>query len=160
VLYALGIRHIGERAAQTLAAAFGSMDALIAAPAEAMRAVRDVGPVAAEAARRFLDEPHNRELIERLRAAGVPMAGAGPAPAAGQPLAGRTFVLTGTLDTMSRDEAERAITALGGRVTGSVSRKTSYLVSGADPGSKLAKARDLGVPVLDEAAFARLIMNP
>lgn len=160
VLFALGIRHIGERAAQTLAAAYGSIDALVAAPADQMQAVRDVGPVAAASVRSYLDEPHNLALVERLRAAGLQLAGATPAPAASQPLAGQTFVLTGTLASMPRDEAERAISALGGRVTGSVSKKTTFVVAGADPGSKLDKARQAGVAVLDEAAFLRLIMKP
>jgi len=159
VLFALGIRHIGERAAQTLAAAYGSIDALVAAPADEMQAVRDVGPVVAASVRSYLDEPHNLALVERLRAAGLQLAGAAPAPAASQPLAGQTFVLTGTLASMPRDEAERAISALGGRVTGSVSKKTAFVVAGADPGSKLDKARQAGVAVLDEAAFLRLIMK-
>jgi len=159
VLFGLGLRHVGERVAQSLAGAFGSMDALAAAPAEAIQAVRDVGPVAAAAVREYFDEPRNLALVGRLRDAGVQLASAEPAAAGDRPLAGATFVLTGALSSMTRDEAEAAIAARGGRVTGSVSKKTTYVVAGADPGSKLAKARELGVTVLDEGAFSRLIMG-
>jgi DNA ligase (NAD+) len=159
VLFGLGIRHVGERVAQSLASAFGSVEALAAAPAEVMQAVRDIGPVAAAAVRGYFDEPHNLALIGRLRAAGVQLESAEPARAAAQPLAGAPFVLTGTLTGMTRDEAAAAITARGGRVSGSVSKKTTYLVAGADPGSKLAKARELGITVLDEEAFSGLIMG-
>ena len=159
VLFGLGIRHVGERMAQALAAAFASMDALAAAPAESLQAVRDVGPVAAAAVREYFDEPHNRALVGRLRTAGLRLEGEAPAPAGVQPLAGTTFVLTGTLTGMTRDAAAQAIAARGGRVSGSVSKKTTYVVAGADPGGKLDRARELGVTVLDEAAFARLIMD-
>jgi DNA ligase (NAD+) len=160
VLFGLGIRHVGERVAQSLASAFGSMEALAAAPAEVMQAVHDIGPVAAAAVRGYFDEPHNVALIRRLRAAGVQLESAEPpVRAAGQPLAGATFVLTGTLAGMTRDEAAAAITTRGGRVSGSVSKKTTYVVAGADPGGKLAKARELGIAVLDEEAFSRLIMG-
>jgi len=159
VLFGLGIRHVGERVAQSLAAAFGSMEALAAAPADAMKAVRDIGPVAAAAVREYFDEPHNLALAARLREAGVQLASAAPASAGAQPLAGATFVLTGTLAGMTRDEAAAAISARGGRVSASVSKKTTYVVTGADPGGKLAKARELGVTVLDEEAFTRLIMG-
>ena len=159
VLFGLGIRHVGERVAQSLAAAFGSMDALAGASADAMQAVRDIGPVAAAAVREYFNEPHNLALVGRLRAAGLRLESGAPAPAGDQPLAGTTFVLTGTLTGMTRDAAALAITARGGRVSGSVSKKTTYVVAGAEPGSKLDKARDLGVTVLDEAAFSRLIMG-
>jgi DNA ligase (NAD+) len=159
VLFGLGIRHVGERGAQALAAAFGSMDALAAAPAEAMQNARDIGPVVAAAVREYFDEPHNLALVARLRAAGLQLESAAAVAPADQTLAGATFVLTGTLAGMTRDEAAAAIAARGGRVSASVSRKTSYVVAGADPGSKLEKARDLGVPVLDEEAFSRLIMG-
>jgi DNA ligase (NAD+) len=159
VLFGLGIRHVGERVAQSLASAFGSMDALAAAPVEAMQAVRDIGPVAAAAVREYFDEPHNLALVGRLRSAGVQLESSAPATAGAQPLAGATFVLTGTLAAMTRDDAAAAIAARGGRVSGSVSKKTTYLVAGAEPGSKLAKARELGVTVLDEEAFSRLIMD-
>ena len=159
VLFGLGIRHVGERGAQALAAAFGSMDALAAAPAEAMQNARDIGPVVAAAVREYFDEPHNLALVARLRAAGLQLESAAADAPADQTLAGATFVLTGTLAGMTRDEAAAAIAARGGRVSASVSRKTSYVVAGADPGSKLEKARALGVPVLDEEAFSRLIMG-
>ena len=159
VLYALGIRHVGERAAQGLAAAFGSIDALVEASRDALENTRDIGPVVADALRGFLDEPHNRALVDRLRAAGVTMAASRAAQVVPQTLSGRTFVLTGTLAGYTREQAEAAITARGGRVAGSVSRKTSYVVAGADAGSKLEKAATLGVPVVDEAAFVRLIVG-
>ena len=163
VVYAIGIRHVGERGAQALAVAFGGMPALVDARPEALETVSDVGPVVARAVREFFDEPRNLALVARLvtgpDAPLQPVAPAAGAGAAALPLAGRTFVLTGTLEGLSRDEAAAAIEARGGRVTSSVSRKTSYVVAGAEPGSKLEKARALGVPVLDEAAFKRLIMS-
>jgi DNA ligase (NAD+) len=159
VLFGLGIRHVGERGAQALASAFASMDALAAAPAAAMQNARDIGPVVAAAVREYFDEPHNLALLGRLRAAGLRLESAGEGTLADQTLAGATFVLTGTLAGMTRDEAAAAIAARGGRVSGSVSRKTAYVVAGAEPGGKLDKARALGVTVLDEEAFARLIMG-
>jgi DNA ligase (NAD+) len=159
VLFGLGIRHVGERVAQALATAFGSIDGLLAASVETMQSVRDIGPVAAASVRRYLDEPRNVALIERLRAAGVRLAADAAAVVKNQTLQGLTFVLTGTLAAMTRDEADRAIVERGGRVGSSVSKKTTYVVAGADPGSKLARAQALGVAVLDEEAFARLIME-
>jgi DNA ligase (NAD+) len=160
LLYGLGIRHVGERGAQVLIDHFGSLEAIEAAPRDELERVREVGPVLAETVRAWFDEPHNRELVARLRAAGVKTAGERKSvPAGPQPLAGKTFVITGTLAGMSREDAESRIAALGGKVTGSVSKKTSYLVVGAEPGSKLDKARALGVHELDEAAFLGLIMN-
>jgi DNA ligase (NAD+) len=159
VLYGLGIRHIGERVAQALATAFGSIDGLLASTVEGMQWVRDIGPVAASSVRRHLDEPHNVALIERLRTAGVRLVADATAPSGSQALQGLIFVLTGTLAAMTRDEAERAIVERGGRVGPSVSKKTSYLVAGTDPGSKLAKAQALGVAVLDEEAFSSLIIE-
>jgi DNA ligase (NAD+) len=160
LLYAIGIRHVGEGGAQALARAFGSMDALLAAPVEALECVPDVGPVVARAVRAFLDEPRNRELIDKLQRAGVNMTSAIVDDAtADRSLAGKTFVLTGTLVSMPRDEAAEAIKARGGKVAGSVSGKTSYLVVGADAGSKLEKARSLGVPILTEDEFKAFIMK-
>jgi len=159
VLFGLGIRHVGERVAQSLAGAFGSIDALAAAPAETIQAVRDIGPIAAAAVREYFDEPHNLALVGRLRASGLRLESSAPAQAGGQALAGATFVLTGTLARMTRDAAEEAIKARGGRVSGSVSKKTTYVVAGAEAGSKLSKAQALGVAVLDEEAFSRLIMG-
>jgi DNA ligase (NAD+) len=160
LLYAIGIRHVGEGGAQALARAFGSMDALLKAPIEALETVSDVGPVVARAVRAFLDEPRNQALIEKLRLAGVNMASAVVDNAGvDRSLAGKTFVLTGTLASMGRDDATEAIKARGGKVAGSVSGKTSYLVIGADAGSKLEKARSLGVPILTEEEFQALIMK-
>jgi DNA ligase (NAD+) len=162
VVFGVGIRHVGERGAQALARAYGNLDALAGASVESLTRVPDIGPVVARSVRAFLDEPHNRAVLERLRAAGVNMVAAG-APSGGeaaQPLAGRTFVLTGALETMTREDAAAAIERLGGKVTGSVSRKTSYLVVGADAGSKLDKARALGVELLTEDELKALILYP
>jgi len=161
VVHALGIRHVGERGAQALAGAFRHMESLANASLEALQAVPDVGPTVASTVRAFFDEPHNRAVVERLAAAGVNMGqrdAAPPSPVSGS-LSGQTFVLTGTLSTMTREQAQAAIEARGGKVTSSVTRKTTWLVVGVEPGSKLDKARTLGVPVLDESAFAQLIMN-
>jgi DNA ligase (NAD+) len=162
LLHGLGIRHVGEGGARALARAFRSMARLRGASVEALRAVPDVGEVVAESVRSFLDAPANQALLDRLEAAGLHLADEGPVDdgaALSQPLAGKTFVLTGTLGGMTREAAEERIAALGGKVTGSVSRKTSYVVVGRDPGSKADKARTLGVPTLDEAGFVALIMN-
>jgi len=162
LVHALGIRHVGERGAQALAHAFGGLDALMAASREALETVPDVGPVVAGSVRSFFDEPRNLALVERLRAAGLDFGGAlgsaAEAPAVG-PLAGRTYVLTGTLRSMSREDAAEAIVRLGGKVAGSVSRRTTAVVAGADPGGKLGKARALGVTILGEEDFRRLIMK-
>jgi DNA ligase (NAD+) len=162
LIYGLGIRHVGERAAQVLSRAFPSMDQLCAATTDELQRTHEVGPVLAAAVRSWLDEPRNRELVDRLRSAGVRMEI--PADqrvvATGEgPLAGRTYVITGTLSAMSRDEATAAIERLGGKVAGSVSRKTTGVIVGADAGSKADKARTLGVPMLDEPAFLKLIMQ-
>ena len=159
VLYGVGIRHVGARAAQVLARTFGSLDALMAASSEDLEQVHDVGPVVAASVRAFFDESRNRDLLARLNRAGVNMAETEGGPAGEPALAGQTFVLTGTLSSQSRAKARRAVEALGGKVTSSVSKKTSYVVVGADPGSKAHKAVELGVPTLDEAAFLELIMK-
>jgi DNA ligase (NAD+) len=160
VIYGLGIRHVGERGAQVLAGAFWSVDALAAATTEQLQETNEIGPVLAESVRTWLDEPRNRQLLDRLRDAGVrlevPESERTPAPALAA-LAGRTYVITGTLTSMTREQAEAALTRLGARVAGSVSRKTTGVVVGADAGSKAEKARALGVPMLDEAAFLDLI---
>jgi DNA ligase (NAD+) len=158
LIYALGIRHVGERGAQALASAFATMEELERAPVEALERVRDIGAVVARSIRAYFDEPRNVEVVRALKEAGVNMTGTPSAPGEG-PLAGKTLVLTGTLTSMTREEAEAAITALGGKVSGSVSRKTGAVVAGADPGSKLEKARSLGVPVLSEEDFKNLIMK-
>ena len=160
LIYALGIRHVGERSGQVLAAAFGSMDALVAAPVERLQETREIGPVLAASVRAWLDEPRNVQLVERLRRAGINMTSTlTPEASAEGPLSGKTFVLTGTLESLTREEATARIEALGGRVSGSVSRKTSFVVVGADPGTKAEKARTLGIETLDEAAFCRLIIG-
>jgi DNA ligase (NAD+) len=160
LIYGLGVRHVGERGAQVLADAFGSMDALSTASIEQLQGTREIGPVLAESVRSWFDEPRNRQLIDRLRAAGVRMeVPADERAARGQegPLTGKTYVLTGTLESMSRDQATSAIERLGGKVAGSVSKKTTAVIVGADAGSKAEKARELGVTTLDEAGFIALI---
>jgi DNA ligase (NAD+) len=149
-IYALGIRHVGEATARDLAAHFGSLDPLLEASEEQLLEVRDVGPVLAEAIHDFFAEPHNRTVIEALRSAGVHWKEGAAKRAATGPLAGRTFVLTGTLPTLTRDEAKGLLEAAGATVAGSVSKKTDYVVAGADAGSKLDKAESLGIPILDE----------
>jgi DNA ligase (NAD+) len=159
LLNGLGIRHVGERGAQALAAHFSSVDALMTASLEELQQVREVGPVMAASVRSWFDAAENRALVEHLGRGGVRMEQPTRAqPEGPQPLAGQTFVITGTLDALSRDDAQREIERLGGKVTGSVSKKTSYLVVGADAGSKFEKARALGVATLDEPAFLALIM--
>ncbi|MFN3295929.1 NAD-dependent DNA ligase LigA [Caldimonas sp.] len=157
-LFALGIRHVGEATAKDLARHFGSLDRIMDARVEELLEVNDVGPVVAQSIRTFFDQLHNREVVEQLRAAGVHWPeGEGTASDAPRPLLGKTLVLTGTLPTMSRDEAKALIEAAGGKVAGSVSKKTHYVVAGAEAGSKLAKAEELGVPVLDESGLKALL---
>jgi DNA ligase (NAD+) len=159
LIYALGIRHVGEKAAATLARSFRTMDRLLDASLEALQSVAEIGPVVAASVRSFADEPKNRELTARLAAAGVNMESqASEASSENGPLTGKVFVLTGTLSTMTREEASAALERLGARVSGSVSKNTNYLVAGSDAGSKLEKARKLGVETLDEQAFRALIM--
>jgi DNA ligase (NAD+) len=155
-IYALGIRQVGEATAKELARHFGNLDALLAASEEQLLEVADIGPIVAQSIKSYLTDPMNVELIEQLRAAGVtwPEHVIESKP---RPLLGKTFVLTGTLPTMSRDEAAEKIEALGGKVAGSVSKKTSYVVAGAEAGSKLAKAEELGIAILDEAALLKLL---
>ena len=158
-IFALGIRHVGESTARDLASHFGSMDALMAADEAALLDVPDVGPVVAQSIARFFAQAHNREVIEQLRAAGVTFA-EGPAArplASSGAVAGKIFVLTGTLPTLSREQASEMILAAGGKVSGSVSKKTDYVVAGAEAGSKLDKAQALGVKIIDEADLQRLL---
>lgn len=155
-IYALGIRHVGESTAKALARHFGTLDALLEASEEQILSVDDIGPVVAQSILGFLADPMNRELIEQLRAAGIHWEENEP-QRGNQSLAGKTFVLTGTLPTLKRDQAASMIEAAGGKVAGSVSKKTSYLVAGDDAGSKLAKAQELGVPILDESEFLTLL---
>lgn len=156
-IFALGIRNVGETTARDLARHFGSLDALMAADEQQLQEAPDVGPVVAQSIAHFFLEQHNRDAIRQMREAGVTWDETERAPAADLPLSSKTFVLTGTLSGMTRDEAKARIEALGGKVTGSVSRKTDYVVAGADPGSKLDKARELGVPVLDERGLLELL---
>jgi DNA ligase (NAD+) len=160
LIYALGIRHVGEKAAATLARHFRTMDRIIKAPAEALQSVSEIGPVVAASVRTFAEEPSNQALVARLKDAGVNMESQAPDAASGPgPLAGQVFVLTGTLSAMTREQAQEALEQLGARVSGSVSKKTRYLVAGAEAGSKIDKARQLGVETLDEEAFLALIME-
>lgn len=156
-LFGLGIRHVGEATAKDLARHFGLLDAIMDASVEQLLEVRDVGPVVAESIHTFFAQPHNREVVEQLRACGVHWEEGAPAEKAPQILAGKTVVLTGTLPTMGRDEAKELLEAAGAKVSGSVSKKTSYVVAGAEAGSKLTKAQELGVPVLDEAGMLALL---
>jgi DNA ligase (NAD+) len=159
LLHGLGIRHVGEGGARALAAAFGSVERMRAASVDELQAVPDVGVVVAKSVRVFLDEPTNAQLLDALAQAGVRMADDATAGRIHRPLAGKTFVLTGTLAHTTREAATEAILALGGKVSGSVSKKTSCIVVGADPGSKAEKARALQIPELDEAGLAALIME-
>jgi DNA ligase (NAD+) len=156
VLTALGIRFVGERTAQFLAEAFGSLDAIAAAEVETLQTAEEVGPRVAQSIYEFFREPRNRELVERLREAGLRFEHRAPRRRGG-PLEGLTFVLTGTLPTLTREQARAMIEGAGGKVTGSVSKKTDYVVAGEEAGSKLAKARELGVRVIDEAGLRRLV---
>jgi DNA ligase (NAD+) len=161
LVYALGIRHVGEKVASTLARYFRTMDAIMEASEEALQTAAEIGPVVAASVRSFTVEPHNRAVVAKLAAAGVNMKSlqAEPGPAGPGPMAGKTFVLTGTLQTMTREDATAAIERVGGKVSSSVSRKTGYLVVGEDAGSKLDKARELGVPLLTEEEFRKLILE-
>ena len=148
IIYGLGIRMVGERTAQFLAEHFGSMEALENASVEELQDVNEVGPRIAESIAEFFSNPANRKLVERLGKAGL--AFKGKKKERGTKLAGKTFVLTGTLSKYSRDEAKKLIEDAGGKVTGSVSKKTDYVVAGTDAGSKLDKAKELGVSVINE----------
>ena len=160
VLYALGIPGIGYVNARNLAGQFRSMDALLAATAEQIVETPGIGPVNAQTVQQTLAEERTRELIERLRGHGLKLESEGPVPSeAGGPLAGKTLVLTGTLPTLSREQATERIEQAGGKVTGSVSKKTDYLVAGEDPGSKYTKAQELGTEILDEDALIALIAS-
>lgn len=158
-LFGLGIRHVGEATAKDLARHFGTLDAILDASVEQLLQVRDVGPVVAESIHTFFAQPHNREVVEQLRACGVHWPEGAPAEQAPQILVGKTVVLTGTLPTLGRDEAKELLEAAGAKVSGSVSKKTSYVVAGAEAGSKLTKAQELGIPVLDEAGMLALLQG-
>jgi DNA ligase (NAD+) len=157
-IYALGIRNVGESTAQDLSRYFGNLDALMAADIAALQQVPDVGPVVAQSIAGFFAEPHNREAVAQLLAAGVRFAETAPQTFDAQhPVFGKTFVLTGTLPQLTRDEAQQRIRDKGGKVSGSVSKKTDYLVAGAEPGGKYEKAAELGVVILDEAGLLKLL---
>ena len=156
-VFALGIRNVGESTARDLASAFGDIRALMDADQDRLQQVPDVGPVVARSIAGFFQEPHNREVVAKLLDAGIRWADV-PVPAAG-PLTGRILVLTGTLPTLTRERAAARIQAAGGKIAGSVSKKTSYVVAGADPGSKYDKARELGIPVLDEEGLLHLLAD-
>lgn len=155
-IYALGIRNVGEATAKDLAQHFGSLEALMEADIESLMQVNDVGPVVAEAAYQFFAEPHNREVIAAMRALGVQWADIAKTSHSSA-FAGKTFVLTGTLPTLKRDQAQAMIEAVGGKVSGSVSAKTNYVVAGAEAGSKLEKAQQLNIPILDESALLEML---
>jgi len=158
LLFGIGIRHVGERTAQILARRFGSIDRLEQASKEELEQVHEIGPIVAESIYQFLRQPENRALIERLRAAGLPMKSYDvEQPQLGHIFAGKTFVLTGTLDTMTREEATSLIVQRGGRVSSSVSKKTDFVLAGRDAGSKLDKAQQLGVRILDEREFRAML---
>ena len=156
-LFGLGVRHVGEATAKALAQHFGKLDAIMDATEAQLLEVADVGPIVAMSLRTFFDQPHNREVVEQLRACGVTWEEGEPAPRTQLPLAGLTFVITGTLPTLSRDQAKDLLEAAGAKVAGSVSKKTSYLVAGEEAGSKLDKARELDIKILDEAALKELL---
>ncbi len=159
-LFGLGIRHVGEATAKDLARHFGGLDAIMDASIEQLLQVRDVGPVVAQSLRTFFDQPHNREVVEQLRACGVTWPEHEPSAQAQLPLAGRTYVLTGTLPTLSREQAQAMLEAAGAKVAGSVSKKTHGVIAGAEAGSKLEKALALGIPVLDEDGLRALVADP
>jgi DNA ligase (NAD+) len=158
-IFALGIRNVGETTAKDLAQNFGSLDNLLAADMETLQKVPDVGPVVAQSIADFLAEAHNREVIEQLRACGVCWTEHAPRPAIELPLNGKIFVLTGSLQTLTREEVKEKLEALGAKVSGSVSKKTTYVVSGTEAGNKLDKALQLGVTVLDEQQFLALLKS-
>ena len=159
-VFGLGIRHVGEATAKALAAHFGQIDAIMDASEARLLEVADVGPIVAQSIRTFFDQPHNREVVEQLRACGVTWPEGEPAVLAPRPLLGKTFVITGTLPSLSRDEAKDMIELAGGKVAGSVSKKTDFVVAGSDAGSKLVKAEALGLAVIDEAALRALLETP
>ena len=156
-IFALGIRNVGEATARDMARHFGQLEALIAADGDALQQVPDVGPIVAASLVAFLGEAHNREIIDRLRGLGVVWTEAEPADTGRRIFTGKTLVLTGTLPTLKRDEAKALIEAAGGKVSGSVSKKTDFVVAGEEAGSKLEKAQALGVPVIDEAELLKLL---
>lgn len=155
-LFGLGIRHVGEATAKDLARHLGSMDRIMGASVEELAQVPDVGPVVAASIHTFFAQPHNREVVEQLRACGIVWE-EGEAQVASGPLVGKTVVLTGTLPTLSRDQAKDLLEAAGAKVAGSVSKKTDFVVAGTDAGSKLTKAQELGINILDESGLMSML---
>ena len=160
LLFGLGIRHVGEATAKDLARHFGGLDRIMDASVDELLQVNDVGPVVAQSIRTFFEQPHNREVVEQLRAAGVHWPENEGEHNTPQPLLGKTFVLTGSFPTLKREDAKALLEAAGAKVAGSVSKKTDYVVAGEEAGSKLDKARELGVAVIDEAAMLALLATP
>ena len=158
-LFGLGIRHVGEATAKSLARHFGKLDNIMDATLEQLTQVADVGPIVALSLRTFFDQAHNREVVEQLRACRITWPENEPAPQAVLPLSGKTFVITGTLPTLARDQLKDMLETAGGKVAGSVSKKTHYLVAGSDAGSKLDKARELDVPILDETGVLAMLQH-
>jgi DNA ligase (NAD+) len=158
-LFGLGIRHVGEATAKALARHFGDIDAIMNATEEELLAVGDVGPIVAQSIRTFFEQPHNREVVEHLRACGIHWPAIEASSNAPKPFAAMTFVITGTLPTLGRDAAKDLIEAAGGKVSGSVSKKTSYVLAGSEAGSKLDKALEIGVAVIDETTLIRMLSS-
>jgi DNA ligase (NAD+) len=156
-LYGLGIRHVGEATAKALVKHFGKLDDIMDASLDQLTQVADVGPIVALSLRTFFDQPHNREVVEQLRASGISWTEGEPSPLAMLVLTGKTFVITGTLPKLGREELKEMLEAAGAKVAGSVSKKTHYLVAGSDAGSKLDKARELSIPIIDEAGVLALL---
>lgn len=156
-IFALGIRNVGEATARDLARHFGTLEMLLAADGDALQRVPDVGPVVAASIATFLTESHNQQVVAALQAAGVNWPAGEAVVSAPQVFAGKTLVLTGTLPNLSRDDAKGLIEAAGGKVAGSVSKKTDYVVAGEEAGSKLEKALELGVPVIDETELLKML---
>jgi DNA ligase (NAD+) len=154
-IFGLGIRHVGESTAKDLAKHFGGIHVLMDAPMDELLMVNDVGPVVADSIVSFMSEPHNREVIEQLLVSGIEFQNEERITTVD--LSGKTFVLTGTLPTLSRDQAKELLEAAGAKVAGSVSQKTSFVVAGSEAGSKLDKATELGIPILDEVALLKLL---
>ena len=158
-LYGLGIRHVGEATAKALVKHFGKLDAIMDATLDQLTQVADVGPIVALSLRTFFEQTHNREVVEQLRACGISWTEGEPSPHSLLALSGKTFVITGTLPSLGREELTEMLETAGGKVAGSVSKKTHYLVAGSDAGSKLDKARDLDIPILDEAGVLALLKD-
>jgi DNA ligase (NAD+) len=156
-LFGLGIRQVGESTAKDLARHFGTLDAIMNANVDQLARVSEIGPIVAQAIHTFFAQPHNRQVVEQLRACGITWQEGASAAGATLPLAGKTVVLTGSLPTLSRDEAKDLLEAAGAKVAGAVSKKTSYVIAGAEAGNKLDKAQALGVPVLDEDGLRVLL---